>query len=59
VHTIKGSAGTLGASSLHEHAAVLEEAIRNQEQTDVANAYLDALARAFRSLSLAIAEKLN
>ncbi len=59
VHTIKGSAGTLGASSLHEHAAALEDSIRNQEKYSVTTAYFDSLASAFRSFALVIAAKLN
>lgn len=59
VHMLKGSAGTLGASSLHEHAAVLEESIRNHEESGVTTAYVDALASAFHSLARAIAAKLN
>jgi PAS domain S-box-containing protein len=59
VHTIKGSAGTLGASNLHERSAALEESIRNQAECSVSTANFDALASTFRSLAQAIAERLD
>ena len=50
-HTLKGSAGTLGASRLHNRAAALEDAIRNNAEPKVTETLFSELASAFRSFS--------
>ena len=54
VHTLKGSSGTLGALQLHEIAAALEDAIRNNADATVIDTRLDSLATSFRSLAKAL-----
>jgi two-component system sensor histidine kinase/response regulator len=51
VHTLKGSAGTLGASRLHNRAAALEDAIRNNAEPKVTETLFSELASAFKSFS--------
>ena len=58
-HTVKGSAGTLGARTLYERAAALEDAIRNQAESAVIDAHFAAFSDAFRSLSEAIRKRLK
>lgn len=58
VHTIKGSAGTLGASNLHERSAALEDSIRNQAESSLTNANFVTCASAFRAFALAIGKQL-
>ena len=58
-HTVKGSAGTLGATTLYERAAALEDAIRNQAESAVIDAHFAAFSDAFRSLSEAIRKRLK
>ena len=57
VHTIKGSAGTLGASNLHERSAALEDSIRNQAESSLTNANFVTCASAFRAFALAIGKQ--
>ena len=58
-HTVKGSAGTLGARTLYERAAALEDAIRNQAESAVIDAHFAAFSDAFRSLSEVIRKRLK
>lgn len=51
VHTLKGSAGTLGALKLHNQASTLEDAIRNNVEPGILESLFSELAKTFRSLS--------
>jgi len=51
-HTLKGLAGTLGAMSLQEHAATIEEAIKKQQP--VTQEAMDAMATALKPLMQAL-----
>jgi PAS domain S-box-containing protein len=54
-HTLKGSAGTLGATRLHELAAELEQAIRQNHTDERIDVRLDAFATEFTRFAAAIA----
>lgn len=53
-HSLKGSAGTLGAQHVHEICAVLEDSIRRKDDMGVIDAQLDDLATAFKAMASAI-----
>lgn len=58
-HSLKGSAGTLGAQHVHENCAALEESIRRKDDMDVIDAQLDELATAFKAMASAIGVALD
>ena len=58
-HTLKGSAGTLGALPLHNSAAALEDAIRNNAAAGEFETRLITLAADFRALAKAISANVN
>ena len=53
-HSLKGSAGTLGAQHLHEICAALEDSIRRTDDMSVIDAQLDDLAAALKAMASAI-----